>query len=155
MYEMQQLCKSLLMLYLILPAIIYSKDCQHTDHIFRCVDYVKNYDGDTVTVNIPGVHEFFAYHIAIRLRGIDAPEIRTKNTCEKQKALEAKAFVKNTLESAHEIELHSIQRGKYFRIIADIYADGLSLSTLLLKKGLAVPYDGGKKKIVDWCQSKR
>ena len=48
------------------------------------------------------------------------------------------------------IELRDMVRGKYFRIVADVYLDGMSLSQLLLDKGHAIRYDGGKKNI-SWC----
>ena len=148
---MRQPFRLIILVCCVLPSLNYAQDCVHTDRLFRCVQYVKNYDGDTVTVNIPNIHAFFAYNIAIRLRGIDAPEIRTKNKCEKEKAIQAKQFVQTKLETATEIELRSVERGKYFRIIADLYVDGLSLSTLLLEEGLAVAYEGGTKPVVDWC----
>jgi len=43
-----------------------------------------------------------------------------------------------------------MKRGKYFRILADVEADNINLADLLLKKGLAVPYNGGTK--IDWCK---
>ena len=43
---------------------------------FSGVEYVRNYDGDTMTVNIPGVHPLFENEIGIRVRGIDTLEIR-------------------------------------------------------------------------------
>jgi len=48
------------------------------------------------------------------------------------------------------IELRNLQRGKYFRIVADVYADGVNVGDELIKESLAVIYDGGKK-IKDWC----
>ena len=44
-----------------------------------------------------------------------------------------------------------MKRGKYFRIVADVYADGVSLTDKLIKSGYAVPYDGGTK-AKDWCK---
>ena len=45
-----------------------------------------------------------------------------------------------------------MQRGKYFRILADVEVDGVDLGTLLVKEGLAKVYDGGKKS--DWEPTK-
>ena len=42
-------------------------------------------------------------------------------------------------------------RGKYFRIVADVYGDGRNLTKLLIRSGHAVKYDGGKKS-KDWCK---
>ncbi|RME17004.1 MAG: thermonuclease family protein [Bdellovibrio sp.] len=129
--------------------------CVHDALNFRCVKYVKNYDADTITFNIPGVHPLFGKKINIRVLGVDTPEVRTKNACEKQKARNAKRLVENLLKRAHRIDLLNVRRGKYFRIVAEVKVDGVLLSHYLLKNGLAYSYDGGKKKKIDWCQSSR
>jgi len=54
------------------------------------------------------------------------------------------------IRSAKVIELRNMQRGKYFRIVADVFLDDQSLADALVKKGLARPYDGGRKG--KWCQ---
>ena len=84
--------------------------------------------------------------------GVDAPEVRTKNDCEKELALEAKQEVETLMVEAQRIDLLNVQRGKYFRILADVYVNGRSLGDHLIKKGLAVPYDGGTRPDVDWCK---
>ena len=68
-----------------------------------------------------------------RSRG--APEVRTK--CEAETAAR--------LRPATAIELRGVKRGKYFRLVAEVIADGVNLSDLLLASGLARPYDGGKR----------
>ena len=109
---------------------------------FSGVEYVRNYDGDTMTVNIPGVHPLFGNEIGIRVRGIDTLEIREKYPFEKQKVKETKTLIEGILNHANEITLHDIEREKYFRIVASVIVDGQNLSDLLLAKKLAVPYDG-------------
>ncbi len=42
-------------------------------------------------------------------------------------------------------------RGKYFRIVGRLIADGVDISELLLQEGLAVTYDGDTK-TKDWCE---
>ncbi len=44
-----------------------------------------------------------------------------------------------------------MHRGKYFRIVADVYVDGKSLAESLIEANLGVPYYG-KTKIKDWCK---
>ena len=119
------------------------------------MNYIKNYDADTVTFDIPNVHPLFGKKINIRVSGVDAPKIRTKNSCEKEKAGNAKNLVANLLKNAKRIDLRNIGRGKYFRVVADVIIDGKSLSHYLLKNGLAYSYDGGTKKKMDWCKSHR
>lgn len=118
---------------------------------FDSVQYVKNYDGDTVTFNIPNIHPLFGEKISVRVYGIDTPEIRTKNVCEKKKALLAKKLVERLLKDAKDIKLNNLKRGKYFRIVADIVADGKNVKDELIKNKLAVPYYGKTKRKVDWC----
>ena len=129
-------------------------NCVHTENTFRCVEFVKNYDGDTVTFNIKNVHWLIGKEIPIRVYGIDTAEIRTKNKCEGRSALLAKKMVNNFLRKASYIELRNVRRGKYFRIVADVYANNQSLAEYLLKYHMAVRYDGGTKKRVDWCNYK-
>lgn len=109
---------------------------------FSGVEYVRNYDGDTMTVNIPGVHPLFGNEIGIRVRGIDTLEIRVKYPFEKQKVKETKTLIEGILNRANKITLHDIEREKYFRIVASVIVDGQNLSDLLLAKKLVVPYDG-------------
>ena len=119
---------------------------------YYSVEYLRNYDGDTIKVNIPNADPLIGEEIGIRLLGVDAPEIKTKNKCEKRKAEQAKAFVAKALKNAKKINLVNTTRDKYFRIVADIRYDGKSLGKQLLKRGLAYPYDGGEKSKINWCK---
>lgn len=118
---------------------------------FRDVTYISNYDGDTITVDIPGAHPLFGYHISVRVLGVDTPEIKGKAPCERERAQEAKEAVANFLKSARQIDLVNVGKDKYFRILADVLADGRSLRDHLLSRKLAYPYDGGTKQTIDWC----
>lgn len=129
--------------------------CQHDDSTFRCVEVLKNYDGDTLTVNIPGVPALIGKKISVRVAGIDTPEVRTKNKCEKEAGRIARNLVTATLRNAKTVELHNVQRDKYFRILADVIVDGRSLADVLLKNNLAYAYDGGTKASPDWCKALR
>ena len=42
-------------------------------------------------------------------------------------------------------------RGKYFRIVGRLIADGVDISDLLIERHMAVLYDGGMK-AKDWCE---
>jgi len=107
------------------------------------------YDADTFRVNIKGYPPVIGEHMSIRVLGVDAPEIRGKCKAEKQKARNAKQFTVHALRSAKVIELRDIKRGKYFRLLADVYIDGKSLSNQLIKAGHARVYNGGKRG--GWC----
>ena len=112
--------------------------------------YVRNYDGDTVTFNLPGLHPIIGEKITIRVNGIDTPEIKGKCKKEKNEAKQAKQLVSSILKKSKKIELINMKRGKYFRIAADVIADGENLSDLLIKEGMAIKYDGGTK-THKWC----
>ncbi len=86
----------------------------------------------------------------IRINNIDTPELRAKCPAEKQLALAAKSFTKNKLEHAKKIELRQLNRGKYFRITADVFIDGENLAEGLLAEGFAKVYSAKSKK-QSWC----
>jgi endonuclease YncB( thermonuclease family) len=129
-----------------------AESCQHQEDRFECVEFLRNYDADTITFNIPGIHPLFGSKISVRMRGIDAAEMKTTNFCERKASKIAKDLVATTLKNAKRIDLKNIDRDKYFRILADVIVDGQSLSETLLSKRLAVSYDGGKKSRVNWCK---
>jgi endonuclease YncB( thermonuclease family) len=113
------------------------------------VQYVRCYDGDTCTFNLPGVPAVFGKNISVRLLGIDTPE--KYGLCVQEVLMASKAMVllNLRLRQAKVISLKNVGRDKYFRLDAEVWADGENMSTMLLAEGLARPYDGGKRK--GWC----
>jgi len=111
---------------------------------------ISVYDGDTFRVNIDSLPPIVGKNIAIRVNGVDTPEIRGKCQYEKNLALKARDFVRNKLANAKEIKLTNLQRGKYFRVVANVLVDGVSLEQELLDNKLAYEYSGGKK--LSWCK---
>lgn len=109
------------------------------------------YDGDTFRANIPDYPPIIGQHMGVRINGVDTPEMRGKCEHEMVLARKAKQYTVTKLRNAKRIELRNMQRGKYFRIVADVYADGQSVGEGLVREGLAVVYDGGKK-VEDWCK---
>lgn len=130
---------------------VLDQNCQHERTTFRCVKYIRNYDADTITFEIKGVHPLFGENIPVRVAGIDTPEVATKNACEKETGRIAKKLIESVLKQAKRIDLINVERDKYFRILADVMVDGKSVKEILLKNQLAVAYDGGTKSKVDWC----
>jgi endonuclease YncB( thermonuclease family) len=59
-------------------------------------------------------------------------------------------MVEDILKDAEQITLKNMERGKYFRIAADVYVDGEKLTDVLIEAGMAVRYDGGRK-VKGWC----
>jgi len=146
------LCLGLVIVAILFSSVSKNKMCAHTTTQFNCVKYKKNYDGDTITVDIPDVHPLLGKDVSIRVRDIDTAERRGKAPCEQEKAVMAKKEVQLILENAHLITLKNFSRGKYFRIVADVYADNKNVKDILIEKRLAVYYDGGTKDVVDWCK---
>ncbi|TLU65715.1 thermonuclease family protein [Thalassotalea litorea] len=110
---------------------------------------VNVYDGDTFRANIAHWPDVIGNNTPIRINAVDTPEIRGKCAAEKQLAIQARDFTREQLLKAELIELRNIERGKYFRLVADVYLDGQSLAQQLLSHGLARPYDGNKRQ--SWC----
>ncbi len=127
-------------------------NCAHDAKTFRCVKYVRNYDADTITFNIPNVHPLIGEKISVRVRHIDTPEIKGKLPCEKEAARNAKRLIENLLKNARRIDLEKVDKDKYFRILADVIVDGKPLKDLLLKNNLAYNYEGKTKQKIDWCK---
>ena len=114
--------------------------------------FIRAYDGDTITVNIKGWPKIIGKEVRVRIAGIDTPEIRGQSKREKELALEAKRTVEHMLSSAKRIKLKHMRRGKYFRIVADVIADGIDIGQHLIKTGQAVRYDGGTQKKTNWSR---
>ena len=118
---------------------------------YEGAEYIRNYDGDTITFALPSLHPIIGEKISIRVNGIDTPEIKGKCEKEKYDAQQAKEMVADILKDAEQITLKNLERGKYFRITADVIVDGENLADVLIEAGMAVKYDGGKK-AHKWCE---
>lgn len=122
---------------------------------FDDVKVISVYDGDTFKVNLPCTQDIFCRDMSVRVNGIDTPEMKTKNYCEKQKAKEGKALTKDILSKGPVI-LKNCQRDKYFRLLCDVSVlgknQGYNLSEELINANLAVEYHGETKAEVDWCK---
>ena len=112
--------------------------------------YVRAYDADTITVTLACKIDVFCKNIGVRLKGIDTPELRTKDRCEKKLAVKARDFVRAEL-FGKTVQLHNVTRGKYFRLVADVKYKDKDLKRELFKHHYGVPYEGKKKMSVDWC----
>ena len=121
------------------------------DKVFGSVyvdEITSIYDGDTFRCTIKEWPEIIGERVGVRIDKIDTPEMRDKRPEIKALARQAKQFTVDRLRSAKTVELRNMRRGKYFRIVADVYCDGQSLSQALLDAGLAKPYVGGTK--LEW-----
>lgn len=112
-------------------------------------EVVKVRDGDTLEVEAhiwPGQ----VARVAVRLRGIDAPELKAQCEAEKTAALAARDRL-SALVGADRVGLLDISGDKYFgRVLARVSSGREpDLAQRLLAEGLVAPYDGGRRR--DWC----
>ena len=108
-------------------------------------------DGDTLTVNLPGLPPPLN-PVAVRLRRVDTPESGGRARCMSERKLAERAtrFTRQAIAAANRIEFESPSWDKYGgRIDADVWVDGDLLSDQLIAAGLARRYDGGKR--AGWC----
>lgn len=129
---------------LLICSVLYAKTNKTYDNVV-VQDITSIYDGDTFRCNIKGYPAIIGEHIGIRVYGVDCPEMRDNREKIKALARQAKQYTVKRLREGKVIKLVNMQRGKYFRIVAEVYIDGSNLGNELIKKGLAKPYFGGKK----------
>jgi micrococcal nuclease len=106
---------------------------------------VSNYDGDTITVNIPTYPALVGDHISVRINGIDTAELHGTTGDTHAKAVQAKAIVAAACPVGSTITLKNVGRDKYFRIDAEVVCGDTNVGQKLIDAGLAHPYDGGTK----------
>ena len=141
--------KNMVLLLLLLANMLFAGDKIYGNAFVERVTSI--YDGDTFRVDIKQYPEIIGKRIPVRVADVDTPEMRGECKKEKELARQAKQFTVEVLRGAKTIELRNMRRGKYFRIVADVYVNNNSLSRLLIKNGLGVAYYGGKKQH-DWCR---
>lgn len=112
-------------------------------------DVVKVIDGDTLDV-MARVWLGQTIHVRVRLDGVDTPELRGRCAGERAQAEEARSWLERQL-AGRSIALRQARLGKYAgRVVARVELDdGQDLSVMLLRSGLARPYDGRRR--ADWC----
>jgi len=107
------------------------------------------YDGDTCYIIYESLPESLQ-KMSIRVLGIDTPEIKGNCNKEKELALEAREFANSVFKAAKNIEFKDLKWDKYGgRVLSNVYLDGKLYADLIIAKGLAKSYDGGKK--ISWC----
>ena len=105
-------------------------------------------DGDTILVEArPWPQQ--RVEVYVRIRGIDAPELKSKCNSVRQAGGDARQALEALTAASATIQLVNITGDKYFgRIVADVVLpDGRSAGSDLLLAGLVQPYDGGRKMV--------
>lgn len=141
----------------------------------RLAKVLSVYDGDTITIALEQINnnntsstppKFASYHM--RLYGVDAPELKSKDPEIKKKAIAARDFVKEQVEGKivtvdifnnrhisipEDCDQSRFVTEKYGRLIGNVYycdpdySQPRDLAKELLARGFAKPYDGGKKQM--------
>ena len=106
---------------------------------------VKVRDGDTFIINIENVPDVFGKNIAVRIRGIDTPELNDSREEIRNIAIKAKEELERLLTSGEKVILYNLGRDKYFRLLASVKVGDIDVAEYLIKKGLAKSYNGGAK----------
>jgi len=81
---------------------------------------------------------------------VDTPDIRGKCEAEKQKAIQARDFVKGLI-LGEVVFLENVKHGKYAgRVVADVKLNsGDNLADKIIDQGLGREYHGGTRE--GWC----
>lgn len=107
-------------------------------------DLISVVDGDTLLVEARPWPQHRVI-VLVRIRGIDAPELKSK--CESARRAAARAK-ERLADLAHgRVRLSNIAGDKYFgRVVADVAAsDADDIAASLLAQGLVKIYDGGRR----------
>ncbi|WP_427025094.1 thermonuclease family protein [Aureimonas ureilytica] len=110
---------------------------------------IKVRDGDTVEVEAY-IWPLQAVTVAVRLRGVDAPELKGQCEAERATAREARDRLKALIGDG-PVHLRRVSGDKYFgRVLADLATETEpDLGQRLLREGLVDAYDGGRRR--NWC----
>ena len=139
--------KNILIILILLNSIIVASNAEDYSDV-SVSRIIKVIDGDTFRVDINELPDIIGKNIRIRILGIDAPEINGKCSFEKELAIKARDFVQILLDNADSVILKNLDRGNFFRLLAEVIVDGKNLGELLIAKDLAVRYQGKKS---SWC----
>ena len=139
--------KNILIILILLNSIIVESNAEDYSDV-SVSRIIKVIDGDTFRVDINELPDIIGKNIRIRILGIDTPEINGKCAFEKELAIKARDFVQILLDNADSVILKNLDRGNFFRLLAEVIVDGKNLGELLIAKDLAVRYQGKKS---SWC----
>ncbi len=107
-------------------------------------------DGDSIVVRA-SIWLGQEVETAVRLLGVDSPELRGACREERNLAARSRDFTAELAGAGTEIKLSEIQLGIFAgRVLARVEsADGVDIGQALIDAGLARAYDGGRR--VSWC----
>ena len=103
-------------------------------------------DGDTVDVTIDLGFKIF-HKARVRMYGIDTPESRTRDLDEKARGILSKSFLQDALVQSNKVIIKTQKdaKGKFGRILGELYVNDININQLMVDKYLAVAYTGQSK----------
>lgn len=122
------------------------KDVQDAPYFIPDLEWVKVvkvYDGDSFHVVGKPKNANQMYKFVVRLRDIDAPELKDK--AQHNRAVEVRDELSDLILNKN-IKLSNIGKDKYGRILCNAMIDDFDISQWLLSKNCGYEYHGGKKK---------
>ena len=140
--------KNILIILILFNSIIAASNAEDYSDV-SVSRIIKVIDGDTFRADINELPDIIGKNIRIRILGINAPEINGKCAFEKELAIKARDFVQILLDNADLVVLKNLNRGNFFRLLAEVIVDGKNLGELLVANDLAVRYQGKRKS--SWC----
>ena len=138
--------KNILIILILFNSIIAASNAEDYSDV-SVSRIIKVIDGDTFRVDINELPDIIGKNIRIRILGINAPEINGKCAFEKELAIKARDFVQILLNNADLVVLKNLNRGNFFRLLAEVIVDGKNLGELLVANDLAVRYQGKKNRL--------
>jgi len=110
---------------------------------------VEVLDGDTFLAEAT-VWPGHTVRVNVRIRGIDAPEMKARCEAERLAAERARGALAS-LVGQETVAISNISGAKYYgRVLADVTtASGAGVASILLDEGLVRPYGGGRREA--WC----
>ena len=112
---------------------------------YKC-KVTKVVDGDTVDVDIDLGFGVWLRDQRIRLYGIDTPESRTSDPFEKLYGKAATEFLKKWLDGGDvTIKTHKDERGKFGRILGELWVFDTNVNKKMIEEHHAVEYHGQSK----------
>jgi micrococcal nuclease len=108
------------------------------DYTYRAV-VSSIYDGDTIRVSLDLGFDTWIHNQALRLSGIDAPEI---SGVERHQGLVSRDWLREKLPigTAVVVKTYKDKKEKYGRYLADIYIDNTNINVEMISLGLAEKY---------------
>lgn len=115
---------------------------------FYGVTWHDCFDGDTCRFTIADLPPSLGEKAPVRLRGLDAPEMRAGCPEEKILAIKSRDSLTTFLAAAKRIDLIDLRRGHFERFRATVMIDGKDAAAIMIAAGLARPWRGRRE---NWC----